>query len=98
MIHCGTNDVVGDGSTYDSIGRMQVATKPGKIKATIKGTTIFSDAGTVEVSAGTCSLKFTRTGTVSTLSTTACRFEAKSMLGRILAATRQNNGDVPDGI
>jgi len=72
MIHCGTNDVAGDGSTYDSIGLMQVATKPGKTKATIKGMTIFSDAGTVDVSAGTCKLKFTRTGTISTLSTTDC--------------------------
>ncbi len=26
------------------------------------------------------------------------RFEAKLTLGRILGATRQNNGDVPDGI
>jgi len=72
MIHCGTNDVVGDAGTYDSIGRMQVTTKSGKTKATIKGTTIFSDPGVVEVSAGTCTLKFTRTGTVSALSTTAC--------------------------
>ncbi len=26
------------------------------------------------------------------------RFQAKLTLGRILGATRQNNGDVPDGI
>ena len=33
---------------------------------------IFSDPGVVEVSGGTCTFKFTRTGTSSTLSTTVC--------------------------
>ncbi len=73
MIHCGTDDVVGDANTYDSIGRMQVTTKPGKVKATIKGTTIFSDPDAVSPLVGTCTWKLTRTANPGpTTVTTVC--------------------------
>jgi hypothetical protein len=72
MIHCGTDDVVGNANTYDAIGRMQATTKPGKVKATIKGTTIFSDPGAASPFLGTCTWKFTRTTPTSTVATTAC--------------------------
>jgi hypothetical protein len=72
IIHCGTDDVVGNAGTYDSVGRMQVTTKPGKIKATIKGTTIYSNAGTVPPVVGTCTWKMTRTGPGTTTLTTVC--------------------------
>jgi hypothetical protein len=71
MIHCGMNDLVGDATTYDSIGRMQVSTKTGKLKASIKGTTIFSDPGASPL-VGTCTWKLTRTAPTSTVATTAC--------------------------
>jgi hypothetical protein len=40
-------------------------------------------------------VRFTPVGAADTRT---YRFEAKLTLGRILGATRQNNGDVPDGI
>jgi hypothetical protein len=72
MIHCGTDDIVGNATTYDAIGRMQATTKSGKVKATIKGTTIFSDPSTASPFLGTCTWKFTRTGPGSTTLTAAC--------------------------
>lgn len=61
MIACGTNDVVGDDPDFDAIGRMQAATKPGKVKAKITGTSIFSDPGTATPGLGTCKWSLTRT-------------------------------------
>ena len=72
MIHCGTNDVIGDGAAYDSIGRMQTTTKTAKVKATIKGTTIFSDADAAHPSLGTCKWSFTRTDLTNTFVSTTC--------------------------
>jgi hypothetical protein len=72
MIHCGTNDIVGDGATYDSIGRMQASTKATKVKAKIKGTTIFSDPGAAQPSLGTCKWSLTRTDTTDSVVATTC--------------------------
>jgi len=72
MIHCGTNDIVGDNTTYDSVGRMQVTTKADKVKATLKGTTIFSDAGTTPPSLGTCKWSLKRTDATDTGVSTTC--------------------------
>ena len=60
MLHCGTNDVAGDDFAFDSIGRMQAATKTGKVKAKIKGISIFSDTGTATPGLGTCKWSLTR--------------------------------------
>jgi len=60
MIHCGTNDIVGDDLAFDAIGRMQVATKAGKLKAKIKGTSFFSDTSTASPALGTCKWSLTR--------------------------------------
>jgi hypothetical protein len=71
LIVCGTNDVLGEPSPdapFDEIGRMSVSTKPPKVKATFKGTSIysdpqltpFSDPQTTPISAGTCKWKYTR--------------------------------------
>lgn len=61
MIHCGTNDVAGDATTFDAIGRMQATTKTGKVKAKIKGVSFFSDTDTVTPTLGTCNWSLTRT-------------------------------------
>jgi len=61
MIHCGTNDIVGDDLAFDAIGRMQAATKSGKLKAKIKGTSFFSDTSTASPALGTCKWSLTRT-------------------------------------
>ncbi len=71
MIHCGTNDIVADATTYDSIGRMQVSTKASKVKGTIKGITIFSDTGP-RPSLGTCKWSLTRQTTPDPVVTTTC--------------------------
>lgn len=54
MLHCGTNDVGGDGSAFDAIGRMQASTESGKVKGKISGITLFSDTGTSPAGLGTC--------------------------------------------
>jgi hypothetical protein len=72
LIFCGTNDVLAEpfDAPFDEIGRMTVSTKPPKVKATFKGTSIYSDSQlsfgppqTTPISAGTCKWKFTRTDT-----------------------------------
>lgn len=72
MIHCGTNDVVGDLNAFDAIGRMQASTKVGKVKAKIGGITLFSDTGTAPAGLGTCKWKLTRTDATDPGVDTAC--------------------------
>jgi hypothetical protein len=63
MLHCGTNDVAGDDVAFDAIGRMQAATKTDKVKAKIKGISIFSDTGAASPGLGTCKWSLTRVAT-----------------------------------
>jgi len=72
MIHCGTNDIVGDDPAFDAIGRMQVSTKTGKVKAKITGTSIFSDPGTATPGLGTCKWSLTRVDAADSLVSTVC--------------------------
>ena len=60
VVFCGTNSVIAD-AVPDKLGRMAASTKPNKVKATIKGTTIFSDPPGLVAHHGTCKWKFTRT-------------------------------------
>lgn len=61
ILYCGTDDVLGNEPTFDEIGRMVVSTKPPKVKATFKGTSIYSDPGISDAEVGTCKWKWTRT-------------------------------------
>jgi hypothetical protein len=64
IVFCGTNDLVGDPPTFDELGRMTISTKPGRVKASFKGTSIFSDfsnPGPLPAGGYTCKWKYTRT-------------------------------------
>ena len=67
---CGTNNVLGD--ARDELGRMAVKAKPGKVKASLKGVSYFSNPGIAPAEAGVCKWKFTRTDTVDSSVDTAC--------------------------
>jgi hypothetical protein len=59
VVFCGTNDIIAD-AVPDKLGRMVASTKPNKVKATFKGTVIFSDPPGFVAHHGTCKWKFTR--------------------------------------
>lgn len=89
MLHCGSNDIVGDGPAYDATSRMQATTKPGKVKAKIVGTTIFSDPGTAPPLVGTCKWSLTRTDVTDPSVATTCPG------GDLVAGTPQLNPSAP---
>ena len=60
VVFCGTNSVIAD-AVPDELGRMTASTKPGKVKASFKGTVIFSDPPGLVAHHGTCKWKFSRT-------------------------------------
>ena len=60
LIYCGTDDVLGNDPTFDEIGRMAAKTKAPKVKATFKGTSLYSDPGVTDAEAGTCKWTWTR--------------------------------------
>lgn len=60
LIRCGTNNVLGTDLT-DTMARMTASTKPGKVKASFKGFSIFSDPSDPDPHHGTCKWKFKRT-------------------------------------
>ena len=72
ILYCGTDDVLGNEPTFDEIGRMVVSTKPPKVKATFKGTSIYSDPGISDAEVGTCKWKWTRTDTADPGIPTVC--------------------------
>jgi hypothetical protein len=71
VVFCGTNSEIAD-AVPDKLGRMVASTKPNKVKATIKGTTIFSDPPGLVAHHGTCKWKFTRTDSTNSLLPTDC--------------------------
>ena len=75
VVFCGTNSEIAD-AVPDKLGRMVASTKPNKVKATIKGTTIFSDPPGLVAHHGTCKWKFTRTDTVDFNLQTTCAITA----------------------
>lgn len=84
---CGTDNVLGQGR--DEIARMAVSAKAGKVKATIKGLTVFSNPG----EAGFCSWKWTRTDTANANVPTACPSSFAS-IERGAALTDQDRSDL----
>ena len=60
LIACGTDDVLGNEPAFDEIATISVASKPPKVKATFRGPSVFSDAGTPAV-AGSCRWSWKRT-------------------------------------
>lgn len=60
--HCRNHDQ-NDPTPFEALGRFAVATKAGKVKATIKGVTIVANDSTTEPEHGTCKWKLTRTST-----------------------------------
>ena len=63
LVACGTDSVAGNEPAFDELGRFSVSTKTGKIKATLKGLSFFSDPGVASPEAGTCKWKITRVDT-----------------------------------
>jgi hypothetical protein len=65
IIYCGTDDQVGIPPDFDELGRVSVSAKPGKVKASFKAVTIFTDYDTPgPLREGyTCKYKYTRTDT-----------------------------------
>jgi hypothetical protein len=72
LIACGTDSIAGNEPAFDEVGRFTVSTKAGKIKATIKGLSFFSDPGVVSPEAGTCKWTLTRTALESSGVSTTC--------------------------
>ncbi len=69
LIRCGTDSLPGGVGPTDEVGRLFAATKaPPAIKATLKGTSVFSEDQRV----GTCSWKWTRTALTDPGVETSC--------------------------
>ncbi len=72
LVHCGTDDIAGNQPDFDEVGRFGAATKTGKVKATVKGVSFFSDPGVATPEAGTCNWKLTRIDTTNAPVSTDC--------------------------
>lgn len=72
LVACGTDSVAGNAGTFDEVGRFSASTKVGKVKATVKGLSFFSDPGTASPEAGTCKWKLTRTDALDAAIPTTC--------------------------
>jgi hypothetical protein len=72
LIACGTDSIAGNPGTFDEVGRFTAATKLGKVKATVKGVSFFSDPGAVTPEAGTCKWKLTRIDATDAAIATEC--------------------------
>ncbi len=72
LVACGTDSVAGNAPAFDELGRFVAKAKPGKVKATLKGVTFFSDPGIAEPEAGTCKWTLTRVDTTGPGGETVC--------------------------
>lgn len=72
MVACGTDSVAGNDPAFDELGRFAAKTKPGKVKASLKGVTFFSDPGIPSPEAGTCTWSLTRLDTSNAAIETSC--------------------------
>lgn len=72
LVVCGTDSVAGNDPAFDELGRFTAKAKPGKIKATLKGISFFSDPGVAEPEAGTCKWSLTRVDTANPGVETVC--------------------------
>ncbi len=61
LVYCGTNDVLGDNLDFDELGRMSFSAKPGQVKATFKGATVFAFDNFAPAGGGICKWKYKRT-------------------------------------
>lgn len=61
--YCKTDDILGSNveSEFDELGRMTFSGKPGQVKATFKGTTVFFDRDFQPSGTYVCKWKYTRT-------------------------------------
>lgn len=72
LVACGTDSVAGNAPAFDELGRFTAATKPPKVKATLKGVSFFSDPGVALPEAGTCKWKLTRVDATDAAVPTSC--------------------------
>ncbi len=72
LVACGTDSVAGNDPAFDELGRFTAKTKPGKVKATLKGVTYFSDPGIAAPEAGTCKWSLTRIDATNGAIPTSC--------------------------
>lgn len=72
LVACGTDSVAGNDPAFDELGRFSAKAKPGKIKATLKGISFFSDPGVAEPEAGTCKWTLTRVDAANPGVATVC--------------------------
>jgi hypothetical protein len=72
LVACGTDSVAGNAPAFDELARLAAATKDGKVKATLKGVSFFSDPGTASPEAGSCKWKLTRVDEVDAAIPTSC--------------------------
>lgn len=61
LVYCSTDDVLGDNLDFDELGRMSFSVKPGQVKATFKGQTVFADDTFAPSGGAICKWKYTRT-------------------------------------
>ncbi|MCC6850281.1 MAG: hypothetical protein IT294_17455 [Deltaproteobacteria bacterium] len=61
-----------DVPTFEALGRFTASTKPGKVKATIKGISIVANDSTLDQEHGTCKWKLTRTSTADPQVSSGC--------------------------
>ena len=73
LVACGTDSVAGNGPAFDELGRFTAKTKAGKVKATLKGVTYFSDPGVAWPEAGTCKWSLTRIDAAVPGTATTCQ-------------------------
>lgn len=71
LILCGTDNELGVDAP-DEIARMSASTKTGKVKASLKGLSFFSNPQVSAPNHGTCKWKWTRIDTVDPLLPTRC--------------------------
>jgi hypothetical protein len=95
LIACGTDSIAGDEPDFDEIGRFTVSTKTGKIKATFKGLSFFSDPGVASPEAGTCKWTLTRTDLGNAGISTACGTAMGVVFSAAEGAARDRSPDGP---
>jgi hypothetical protein len=72
LVACGTDSVAGNDPAFDELGRFTAKTKPGKVKASLKGVSYFSDPGIASPEAGTCKWSLTRIDATDPAIATVC--------------------------
>ena len=95
LIACGTDSIAGNEPMFDELGRFAVSTKTGKIKATLKGLSFFSDPGVASPEAGTCKWKLTRTDTGNPGIATGCAAATGLVLNAGEGAARDRSPAAP---